>query len=324
MSSTFAKGKEFSSPGAVWGGGEAQGLGRRVQPAAAFKRSRCLRPQTASLNTEQGRELAASCLRTGHELAASTLRLFSHPSATSARHGQHPSGGCPCSKFGATHPICSPIPMGTHRGSERWSGASPAGAAREAGAGSSWPYMAIFAPLLQLPAAPHPKAGSGAGSQRLACLLPVNLFPAEQPPRGPCTTGMAVSCPDTTARTGQGGSANPVVVTKWVQPPSALRSDPLGPRQHPQFQGALRGSLHPCTCTLHVQHCWRGRGTEDVENIGTVMGTRASSHQDGGRGAALSRHPSSLGTKAKAQHCTGTCRPHHAEGTISQPCKPKN
>lgn len=228
-------------------------MGRRVQPGAAFKWSWCLCPQTASLNTERGHELpcelAASCLRAGREHSRAPLP----PSAIPARHEQHASRGSPGSKFGATHPICSPIPKGAHLGSARWRGASWAGAAREAGAGSSWPYMAIFAPLLQLPAAPHPKAGSGAGSQRLVCLLPVNLFPAGRPPRGPCTMGTAVSCPDTTACTGQGGSANLVVVTKWVQPPSMLGSDPLGPRQHPQIQRALQGSLHPCTRALHIQ-----------------------------------------------------------------------
>lgn len=31
--------------------------------------------------------------------------------------------------------------------------------AGEAGASSSWPYMGIFAPVLQLPAAPSPKRG---------------------------------------------------------------------------------------------------------------------------------------------------------------------
>lgn len=245
-------------------------------------------------------------------------------------------------------PTRSPVPMDTHAGNTRWSRASPTGAAREAEAGLSWPYMAIFAPLLQLPAAPHPKAGSGADSQSLACLFPVNLFPAERPPRGLCTMGMVVFCPDTITRTKQGGSANPIVVTEWVQPLSALGSDPPGPQQHPQIQGALQGSLHPCTRVLHIQRCWRGRGTEDAENVGTVMGTRARSHRNGGRGATLSCHPSSLGTQAKAQHCTksseqllkphlrswgtkaedqhckGTCQPSHAAGTISQPCKPKS
>lgn len=33
---------------------------RRVQPGATFKQSRCLCPQTASLNTERGRELPAN------------------------------------------------------------------------------------------------------------------------------------------------------------------------------------------------------------------------------------------------------------------------
>lgn len=36
------------------------------------------------------------------------------------------------------------------------------------------------------------------------------------------------------------GSAKPVVVTKWVQPPSALVSDPAGPQQHCQIQELFR------------------------------------------------------------------------------------
>ena len=79
-----------------------------------------------------------------------------------------------------------------------------------------------------------------------------------------------------------------------------------------------------------------------------MTGTNARSHRDGGRGVTPSHHPGSLGTKAKAQHCTksleqplnpypsssgtkakgqhctATCWPCHAEGTILQPCKPKS
>lgn len=288
-----------------------------------------------------------SCLRTGREHPRAPLPPSTNLSEP--RGAPIPGGfAAKASNSGPCFPPAAPSPRTPMRGNTRWSRANPTGAAREAEAGLSWPYMAIFAPLLQLPAAPHPKAGSGADSQSLACLFPVNLFPAEQPPRGLCTMGMVVSCPDTITRTKQGGSANPIVVTEWVLPLSAVGSDPTGPQQHPQIQGALQGSLHPCTCVLHVQRCWRGRGTEDAENVGTVMGTRARSHRNGGRGAALSCHPSSLGTQAKAQHCTnsseqllnphlsswgtkakdqhctGTCQPSHAAGTISQPCKPKS
>lgn len=99
-----------------------QGLGRRVQPGAAFKQSRCLCAQTASLNTERGREPPANRLR--------APRAPLPPRATSARHGQHPPQGCPASRFGATRPICSPIPTGTHPASGCWSAASPARAVR--------------------------------------------------------------------------------------------------------------------------------------------------------------------------------------------------
>lgn len=47
-----------------------------------------------------------------------------------------------------------------------------------------------------------------------------------------------------------------------------------------------------------------------MKNIGTMMGT--------------SSHPSSLGTKEKAQLCMGTCQPCHAESSTLQPCKPNS
>jgi len=113
--------------------------------------------------------------------------------------------------------------------------------------------------VLQLPAAPHPKAGSGAGSQSLACFFPVNLFPAERPLRGLRTTGTAVCCPDTTACTGHGASANPAVVTKRVQPPLVLGSDSLGPRQHPQIQGDL--------APMHTRSTFNAAGGEEGQKM---------------------------------------------------------
>lgn len=38
----------------------------------------------------------------------------------------------------------------------------------------------------------------------------------------------------------------------------------------------------------------------------------------------LNPYPNSLGTKAEAQQCTGTCQPCSAKGTTSQPCKPNS
>lgn len=96
--------------------------------------------------------------------------------------------------------------------------------------------------------------------------------------------GTAVSSPGTTTHAGQGGSANPVVVTKWVQPPSALVSDPLGPQQHRQIQGAFQGThgYAPMDTHIPLPMPLERKRERDAENIGTMMGRTARSHQDGG------------------------------------------
>lgn len=88
----------------------------------------------------------------------------------------------------------------------------------------------------------------------------------------------AVSSPGTTTSAGQGGSANPVVVTKWVQPLSALVSDSLGPQQHQQIQKPLREA---CTIDTHIPLPMPLERKRDAENIGTTMGRTARSHQNG-------------------------------------------
>lgn len=70
--------------------------------------------------------------------------------------------------------------------------------------------------------------------------------------------GTAMSSPGTTSRAGQGGSANPLVVTKWVQPPSALVSDPLGPQQHGQIQEPFREA-----CNHGYTHCTSNAAGEE-------------------------------------------------------------
>lgn len=90
--------------------------------------------------------------------------------------------------------------------------------------------------------------------------------------------GTATSSPGTTTRAGQGGSASPVVVTKWVQPPSALVSDPPGPQQHQQ---SLSGKLAPTDMHIPFPVLLERKREKDAENIGTMMGRTARSHQDG-------------------------------------------
>lgn len=108
----FCQGEGIFFPGSSWGGGEVQGLGRRVQPGAAFKQSRCLCPQTASLNTERGRELPAS-----------TLGLLSHPEPPQPGTGSTHLGGAQAANLGPCIPPAAPSPRapirGAHTGAQR-------------------------------------------------------------------------------------------------------------------------------------------------------------------------------------------------------------
>lgn len=108
----FCQGEGIFFPGSSWGGGEVQGLGRRVQPGAAFKQSRCLCPQTASLNTERGRKLPAS-----------TLGLLSHPEPPQPGTGSTHLGGAQAANLGPCIPPAAPSPRapirGAHTGAQR-------------------------------------------------------------------------------------------------------------------------------------------------------------------------------------------------------------
>lgn len=119
----------------------------------------------------------------------------------------------------------------------------------------SWPYKAILALCMQLPAAPHPKAGSGAGSQLLACLLPVNLFPAEEPLKGRVWLGWLHRVP-----------AGEDTVSAW----GGMASE----RPLPTWDGH-QVITHG---RLHLQPCWRGRRTGDAESVGTTLRTKVHSH----------------------------------------------
>lgn len=76
--------------------------------------------------------------------------------------------------------------------------------------------------------------------------------------------GTVVSSPGTTTHAGQGGSANPVVVTKWVQPPSAPVSDPLGPSsidksREPFREACTHGYAHSTSNATGEEEGERGR-----------------------------------------------------------------
>lgn len=92
--------------------------------------------------------------------------------------------------------------------------------------------------------------------------------------------GTAISSPGTTTRAGQGESANPVVVTKWVQPPSALVSGPLVLSSMDKSR-SLSGK--PATTDTHIllPVPLERKRERDAENTGTLMGRTARSHQDG-------------------------------------------
>lgn len=190
--------------------------------------------------------------------------------------------------LGSRVPSVSPSPWAPARGAS-------AGAKQEAGTGSSWPYKAILALSMQLPAAPHPKAGSGAGSQRLACLLPVNLFPAEGPPEGRAGLGWprpGPACEGTTACTGRDGRGVPHAQLGW------LRS-----------LGGCSGACSPSPTLLEEKKDRRcRRRTEDAENISTMLGTKARSQvfmgQTKGTSIARCRH-----TSSQSRHLTALQTP---------------
>lgn len=194
--------------------------------------------------------------------------------------------------MGSRVPSVSPSPWAPARGAS-------AGAKQEAGTGSSWPYKAILALSMQLPAAPHPKAGSGAGSQRLACLLPVNLFPAEGPPEGRAGLGWprpGPACEGTTACTGRDGRGVPHAQLGW------LRS-----------LGGCSGACSPSPTLLEEKKDRRCRRTEDAEEGQKMQRTSAPCW-------GQKQGPRFSWAKPKEPASPGAGTP-PAKAAISQPCK---
>lgn len=137
--------------------------------------------------------------------------------------------------------------------------------------------------------------------------------------------GTAVSSPGTSTRAGQGGSANPAVVTKCVQPPSALVSDPLGPQQHQQIQEPFREAY-----THRYTHSTSNVAGKKEGEMEKTLAPRWEGQQGPTRmgypEAALSCHPGCLWIKAKAKCCIRSSEhPHCPIPTLWAPKKkPRN
>lgn len=161
-----------------------QGLGRKVQPGATFKQSWCLCPQTASLNSERGCQLPA----TWPSACCEHPRAPLPPNTTSPRHRQHP--WVPKRQVWGHASYSQPHPHGHPSGE---CALEPSEPSQGCTGGCSQLLLALyghFRTALAAPSCSPPQSGSGAGSQGLACLLPVNFFPSGRPARGLCTVGM--------------------------------------------------------------------------------------------------------------------------------------